>query len=688
MTTSNTHPRFPQIAAVIVLLVGIAVMIGWFLDITLLKNILPHFAAMRFNTALSFTLGGIALLLHQRHPRLTQILAVLLTSLALLTLSQYIFGWDLGIDQFFVQDLQAAQAGAPGRMSPPTTANFILLGIALFLINSRHAKLVQALVIVVGFLGLLAVTGYLYSVESFYRIANIASVALHTGITFVIISLGILAAQSDRGFMRIVTSHSAGGTLLRRMMPAIILVPILIGWLQLQGEEAGLYDPVFGLALFALSNVVIFSIFIGRLAQILHRVDIERESVLMALRESRDQLELRVQERTADLTMANARLQNEIVERQRTEQEIRSKERLLRLLLDNLPEYIYVKDPEGRFLIANQAVIKKFGVQTEQDILGKTDFDFYEPARTEVFRAVEAELLRTDQPQMNIEGYTYDYHRSENRWVSANKIPLHNEHGSIIGLVCISHDLTDRKQAEEQRLQLQLEREKVQMLNRFIGDASHDLRTPISILMTSLDLLKKITTPEGQARHIAKLEMATDHIRRLIENLFILLRLDMAEEKFQLVSAQVNQLAEIVYDKQRPGAASRQQQILLRLDANLPQVLLDVPQFIAALQHIVENAIHYTPEGGQITITTHAEVHHILVEIYDTGIGISPEEIPLIFERFYRADKARNISTGSSGLGLTIAQKIVELHGGQIEVESIIGVGSTFRFRLPIPTDH
>lgn len=665
-------------------MVGIAVMIGWLLNITLLKSILPHFTAMRFNTALSFTLAGMALLTHRRYPRLTQILAVLLTLLALLTLSQYIFGWNLGIDQFFVQDLQTAQADAPGRMSPPTASNFILLGIALFLINSRHAKLVQALVVIIAFIGLLAVTGYLYGVESFYRIANLTSVALHTGITFVIISLGILAAQSDRGFMRIVTSKSAGGTLLRLMTPAIIMIPILVGWLLLQGEKAGLYDALFELALFALSNVVIFSILIGRLAQILHSVDTERESVLMALKQSRDELEQRVQERTADLTMANAQLQTEIAERQRTEQEIRRKEQLLRLLLDNLPEYIYVKDTEGRFLIANEAVIKKLGVKSEQDVLGKTDFDFYEPTTLEVFRTVEAELLKTDLPQMNIEGYIYDHHRSANRWVSANKIPLHNEHGGIIGLVCISHDLTERKQAEEQRLQLQLEREKVQMFNRFIGDASHDLRTPISILMTSLDLLKKITSPEGQARHIAKLEMATNHIRRLIDNLFTLLRLDMVEEKFQLVPAQVNQIVEIVYDKQRPGAASRQQQILLRLETNLPQLMLDVPQLIAGLQHVVENAIHFTPEGGQIIINTCAETDYVLIEVCDTGIGIKPEEIPLIFERFYRADKARSISTGSSGLGLTIAQKIVKMHGGQIEVESTIGVGSTFRIRLPI----
>lgn len=661
------NQRFAQIASLLVLTLGLLVMVGWVFNIPVFKSVLPGLVTMKFNTAMAFCCSGIALLTRRTHPRLSWGLAVFVTGLALLTLSQYVFDLDLRIDQWLFQD--TTTASFPGRMAPVTALNFCLLGSALLAMHRQWYYLSQGCSVVAMLLALLAVAGYLYGVESLYRISTFSSMAVHTALGFIFAGGGLLRAEPENGFIRIVTASGAGGTLIRRLIPAVLILPILTGWLCLQGQRLSFYDIPFGVALFALSNLVIVAGLIMRLAWVLHRVDVARETAVAALRQSHEDLENKVLERTAALGEITRRLEAE--------------RNLLRTLIDTSPDYIFIKDAGGRFIISNMAHTQAAQV-TPDELAGKTAFDLFTPDLAAQFHADDIQVIQSGEPLINLKRSTTDP-QGQPRTVLTTKIPLRNPEGQITGLVGISRDITDHQQLEVQRHQLDLEREKVRLLNDFMMAASHDLRTPLTVMRTSLDLLKRLTDPAKQAQRMIRLEEALNQLYHIIEDLFTLVRLDMTAADFVLKPGDVNVLVDMVCQDNHERATRHRHTLHLKLNNALPGVLLNPIEFVPALRQMVTNAIHYTPDGGDIHVETAVENHHVVVSVRDTGIGIRPEDLPRLFDRFFRVDKARNIETGGSGLGLTIAQKIVEAHGGQIQVESTPGVGSVFRILLPIP---
>jgi PAS domain S-box-containing protein len=277
---------WPVMAGLIVAGLGLVVLLGWVADIAVLKSILPQWATMKFNTAACFLMGGLALLLSRtqvskKSRRIGLGFAGAITVMAGLTLSQYIFSRDLGIDQLFWSSNQdITQTSAPGRMSPVTAFCFMLLGLALLTLDwktpgGRRPALIPALI--VAFTGLLVCAGYLYGVRSLYSLSTFSSIALHTAICLMILASGILCSRQGNDLLQILTSPGVGGGLLRRMLPVAILAPLTMGWLRLMGERAGLYGFEFGLAIFAISNVLIFSILIWLTARWLNRTDFARQ---------------------------------------------------------------------------------------------------------------------------------------------------------------------------------------------------------------------------------------------------------------------------------------------------------------------------------------------------------------------------------------------------------------------------
>ena len=335
-TLSQSGPRaaatlspVPQVATAIGVVVSCLVLVGWTLDITALRNVLPGQPQMVPNTALAFILTSVSLWLlraeesagrWRRHARACAGAAAVL---GLLTLSEYLSGRDLKIDALlFGGSLRGAAASFPGRPSPHTALSFLLVGIALLLLSARSCRahgLAQLFTLAAFLVALLALVGYFYEVTFLYGITSHTGMALHTALTFILLSLGILFARTDRGPMLVVMSNTPGGHMARHLLPPAVLVPVLIGGLIIRGARAGLYDTAFGMSLCVTASIVTLAVLIWRNARTLYRVDAGRRQAESALRRAHDELETKIGERTAELSRVNETLQAEVVEHKKAE---------------------------------------------------------------------------------------------------------------------------------------------------------------------------------------------------------------------------------------------------------------------------------------------------------------------------------------------------------------------------------
>ncbi len=263
--------------------------------------------------------------------------------------------------------------------------------------------------------------------------------------------------------------------------------------------------------------------------------------------------------------------------------------------------------------------------------------------------------------------------------VALTMSPIKDALGRITGVSTIAHDITDRKRAAQQALELAIEKERVQVLAEFVRNASHDFRTPLSVINTSLYLLGKTVEPNKQHQRLHTIEQQTSRLTRLVEGLLTMTRLDFGGE-YEFESLDLNRLVRLIADQACP---SSHPQLILDLTEEPLLIHADEAELRRALTEVVANALLYTPDDGTVTVHTYRHNGDIVAEIRDTGIGIGEEDLPHIFERLYRADKARSVQTGGIGLGLSIAKKIVEAHGGGIAVASTLGAGSAFTITLP-----
>lgn len=319
-----------QVAAVLVMLVGASVLVGWTLNVPILKSVAPNLVSMVANTALCLLALGLALFLQgsassQRWPsRMARALAVLVATIAGLTLLEYLDQRDFGLDQFlFVDDTRTAPTDYPGRMAPVTAISLVFCSVALLL--GRSSGLARVLTVVVLFLATLSATGYLFDVRALYQVIGYTSIAVHTAAALMVLSLGILASRPHHGLMAIILSDTAGGETARRMlwlMPLLLVLLVLLDWLVLQGEQTHLYDGRFGLAIASVSSIAIACGVILLIAGKLHATDLQRQLALDQLAALNSNLEGIVTERTQALTLANQQLAEEIMERKQAQEQV------------------------------------------------------------------------------------------------------------------------------------------------------------------------------------------------------------------------------------------------------------------------------------------------------------------------------------------------------------------------------
>lgn len=276
------------------------------------------------------------------------------------------------------------------------------------------------------------------------------------------------------------------------------------------------------------------------------------------------------------------------------------------------------------------------------------------------------------------------------RWLQIDRHPVWNEEENrVVRYFGVAQDITARKEAEMQKLNLALERERLALMSRFVMSVSHDFRNSLANIETSRYILTKLldASKTGDQLPASRIVAHLDNIHRCVK------RLSEQIENLHSVSSlssklvepcDINAIIDAVIVDITPDA--RGKKLSVRFDAaNVPFVFANQTEISRALRHLVANAIAYTPENGEITLRTYTDETYVNIDVIDTGPGIPADHMPYLFDLFYRADTARMIDSGGVGLGLSIAQMIAEAHAGEITVKSDSDKqGATFTLRLPL----
>lgn len=377
----------------------------------------------------------------------------------------------------------------------------------------------------------------------------------------------------------------------------------------------------------------------------------------------------------------------DITERKRNENILRESERLLRQIIDLAPLEIFAKDASGRYIMANQASADAYGITVEEMIGQSDDTLVSNPEEAEEYARQDRQVLETGDLLIIPEAEFTDV-QGRKRILRAAKKPLKFPGRDEMAVLGVATDITELKQAASelrqayrQAYELESERQRVHILTQFIQDTSHEFRTPLSIISTSVYLMTRATDETKRAAHAAQAAAQIKRITRLLEQLQTMAELDSGIE-FSLVPTNVNALVREVTNYVQIAEIKPQFTLDLHPDDEMPLVNVDVRQLGQAFEHILDNALRFTPDVGAVTVLTRRDETEVIIQVSDTGVGIPQDKLDHVMRRFWRLDGAH--STPGFGLGLPIAQKIVERHNGTLAITSEHNSGTTVTIILPI----
>jgi two-component system phosphate regulon sensor histidine kinase PhoR len=335
----------------------------------------------------------------------------------------------------------------------------------------------------------------------------------------------------------------------------------------------------------------------------------------------------------------------------------------LQTILSNMADAVMMVDVEGKVVLGNRATERLFNVR-EKDAIDKPLIEVVNDHEADEILKL---CLKTSQTQTG----QFESVISK-RFIRVIAVPLVDD--SLTGALLLFQDLTELRGLQTMRREL-------------IGNISHELRTPLAGIKAMLETLKEgaIEDKQAAADFLSRIEGEADRMTQMVSEITELSRIETGRAELRMTPLNLKLLVEEVAAQLNPLAQRHQVTITTDLATDLPAGRGDKDRIRQALVNLVHNAIKFNHLGGKVTVSTRADEESVIVSVSDTGVGIPEEELPHVFERFYKADRAR--TRGGSGLGLAIAKHIVQAHGGSIWAQSEEGQGSTFSFSLPIPAD-
>lgn len=361
---------------------------------------------------------------------------------------------------------------------------------------------------------------------------------------------------------------------------------------------------------------------------------------------------------------------NELIEEVNHLQQLRSGQLAqFEATLGSLREAVLIVDGNNYILLANQALHEIFPQAV--NILGqRLESVLHSAAFLSHVEAVRRHLAPPQQEIEFVEG-------SASIWVEVTGTvipPLDPARGTCA--LFVLHEVTRQKRLELVR-------------KEFVANVSHELRTPLSVIKGYVETLvdgQECIASEDRARFLLTIQRHTERLNSILEDLLLLSRLESVTPGLKPESIDLAVLVRSVIDDYRDRAESAGHPLALHEEggADASAVLhLDPLRVTQVLGNLLDNALKHTPRGARIDVTLHRRPDEVQVTVRDTGPGIPADDLPHVFERFYRVDKGRSRDTGGTGLGLSIVKHIVQLHGGRVWVESTLGAGSAFHFALP-----
>jgi two-component system NtrC family sensor kinase len=689
-----------RICSLIVACMSVTVLIGWAADWPEMRSLFPGQVQMNPLTAIGFILSAAALwvLLGMeagpgwRWRHIAQLTAVAVIVVGAQRLIGYAMGWPWVLDRsMFASKLDN------NRMAPNTAWCFVMVGLALATLDvevgSRRARPAVWLALLPALVGLLAIAGYIYGVPSLYALRKYIEMALNTAGCFVTLGIGILCARPGKEPVATLVSRTAGGSTARRLVPAAVAAPLLLGFMTLKGIHAKWFTIEFGVALFGVVQGAVFVTVVYLSGRSLGKAEVRRRA---------------------------------------TEDMLATSEAFYHTLVETLPQNIFRKDLQGRFTFANSRFLTEMK-RSQTEVNGKTDFDFFPHELAERYRRDDQAVIRTGKPFETVEEHVKP--GGDKIYVQVIKTAVYDDRGHVIGTQGMFWDVTEKKrseemleqknrqleeaaraerQAREALLQAQsqlVQSEKLAGLGQMVAGVAHEINNPLSFVSNNVAVaqrdvgsLRKLIELYKQAdgavpvelrEKITDLETRMDlaytldnldglfsrsrdglrRIQQIVKDLRDFARLDESDLEECDLNAGIVSTLNIIQ-----GHAKRKQVELISNLQPLPKVTCYPAKVNQVVMNLVGNAIDASHEGGKVSIRTRDVGPDAIIEVQDNGTGIPPAIRQKIFDPFFTT---KPLGEGT-GLGLSISYGIVHDHGGTIELESEEGKGTLFRVKLPI----
>ncbi|MEJ2140821.1 MAG: ATP-binding protein [Gammaproteobacteria bacterium] len=406
------------------------------------------------------------------------------------------------------------------------------------------------------------------------------------------------------------------------------------------------------------------------------------------LRKAHDFLEERVRDRTKELELSNERLMDEIHQRKSIEVKLKESKDVLQSVLDNIPQFVFWKDSDSRYLGCNRNFLEATGLDNLSELIGKTDYDMpWSDTEAEDYRKDDKDVMDNGVAKLHIQE---TQHTADGKtiYVDTNKIPLFDENDNVVGILGTYEDITERKLIEQELISAKEQAEgSSRAKSEFLSKMSHELRTPLNAILGFSQLLEQDPVEplsETQQDSVSEIIVAGNHLLSLINEILDLARIESGR---MVINLEPVNLADCIKEcMQLVSGNANEQGVRLQTNINNDDITVnaDALRLKQIMLNLLSNAIKYNKKDGEVIIGTDIdELGMARVKITDTGIGILEQHMENLFTPFDRLTQDKDGRQGT-GIGLVISRDLVRLMGGDMYVESKEGQGSTFSFTLPL----